>query len=204
MVLGVGIGGVRGGAHARGSGGQLLALFAAPARRGSRARVSTPRAAAPSCVVSRPSADRPRCPADGDPARRPCRGRRASRPRACTRAFSSWPRSASQARSSALPHPRGEAAADVLEPHGLRTTLHDTRLWWLCGGSSLYVAAQIAVTGFVVLFLHDERGFSPGEAAAVLAGDPGLRRSLRIAPDAGRTCSARGSSRSGSWGWRAA
>ena len=30
--------------------------------------------------------------------------------------------------------------------------------------------AQIAITGFVVLFLHDQRGFSPGEAAAVLAG----------------------------------
>jgi MFS family permease len=74
-----------------------------------------------------------------------------------------------------------EAAADVLEPRGLRTTLHDARLWWLCGGSSLYVAAQIAVTGFVVLFLHDERGFSPGEAAAVLAGIQVLAAVLRIA-----------------------
>jgi MFS family permease len=74
-----------------------------------------------------------------------------------------------------------EAAADVLEPHGLRTTLRDARLWWLCGGSSLYVAAQIAVTGFVVLFLHDERGFSPGEAAAVLGGIQVLATVLRIA-----------------------
>jgi MFS family permease len=74
-----------------------------------------------------------------------------------------------------------EAAADVLEPHGLRTTLRDGRLWWLCGGSSFYVAAQIAVTGFVVLFLHDERGFSPGEAAAVLAGIQVLATVLRIA-----------------------
>ena len=74
-----------------------------------------------------------------------------------------------------------EAAADVLEPRGLRTTLRDSRLWWLCGGSSLYVAAQIAVTGFVVLFLHDERGFSPGEAAAVLAGIQVLAAVLRIA-----------------------
>ena len=74
-----------------------------------------------------------------------------------------------------------EAAADVLEPRGLRTTLRDSRLWWLCGGSSLYVAAQIAVTGFVVLFLHDERGFSPGEAAAVLAGIQVLATVLRIA-----------------------
>jgi MFS family permease len=74
-----------------------------------------------------------------------------------------------------------EAAEDVLEPRGLRTTLRDSRLWWLCGGSSLYVAAQIAVTGFVVLFLHDERGFSPGEAAAVLAGIQVLAAVLRIA-----------------------
>jgi MFS family permease len=74
-----------------------------------------------------------------------------------------------------------EAAADVLEPRELRTTLRDSRLWWLCGGSSLYVAAQIAVTGFVVLFLHDERGFSPGEAAAVLAGIQVLATVLRIA-----------------------
>lgn len=74
-----------------------------------------------------------------------------------------------------------EAAADVLEPRGLRTTLRDSRLWWLCGGSSLYVAAQIAVTGFVVLFLHDERGFSPGDAAAVLAGIQVLAAVLRIA-----------------------
>jgi MFS family permease len=73
-----------------------------------------------------------------------------------------------------------EAAEDVLEPRGLRTTLRDTRLWWLCGGSSLYVAAQIAVTGFVVLFLHDERGFSPGEAAAVLAGIQVVAATLRI------------------------
>jgi MFS family permease len=74
-----------------------------------------------------------------------------------------------------------EAAEDVLEPRGLRTTLRDARLWWLCGGSSFYVAAQIAVTGFVVLFLHDVRGFSPGEAAAVLAGIQVLATVLRIA-----------------------
>ena len=53
--------------------------------------------------------------------------------------------------------------------------------WWLCGGSSLYLVAQVAVTGFIVLFLHDERGFSPGEAAAVLAGIQVLATVLRIA-----------------------
>jgi MFS family permease len=73
-----------------------------------------------------------------------------------------------------------EAAEDVLDPGGLRMTLRDGRLWWLSGGSSLYLVAQVAVTGFVVLFLHDERGFSPGEAAAVLAGIQVLAAALRI------------------------
>ena len=48
-------------------------------------------------------------------------------------------------------------------------TLRDARLWILCGASGLYLVAQTALMGFVVLFLHDERGFSVGEAAAVLA-----------------------------------
>jgi MFS family permease len=74
-----------------------------------------------------------------------------------------------------------EAAEDVLEPSGLRATLRDGRLWWLCGGSSLYLVAQVAVTGFVVLFLHDERDFSAGEAAAVLGGVQVLAVVLRIA-----------------------
>lgn len=73
-----------------------------------------------------------------------------------------------------------EAAEDVLEPSGLRVTLRDGRLWWLCGGSSLYLVAQVVVTGFVVLFLHDERGFSAGEAAGVLAVIQALATVLRI------------------------
>jgi MFS family permease len=73
-----------------------------------------------------------------------------------------------------------EAAEDVLEPRGLRATLRDARLWWLCGGSSLYLVAQVAVTGFLVLFLHDERGFSAGGAAGVLAGIQALATVLRI------------------------
>jgi MFS family permease len=73
-----------------------------------------------------------------------------------------------------------EAAADILEAHGLGETLRDRRLLLLCLGSSLYLVAQIAITGFVVLFLHDQRGFSPGEAAAVLAGVNVLAAALRI------------------------
>jgi sugar phosphate permease len=67
----------------------------------------------------------------------------------------------------------------VREPHGEVTAVHvedvpwtlrDRRLWLLCGGSGLYVVPQLAVMGFVVLFLHDERGWSAGAAAVVLAG----------------------------------
>jgi sugar phosphate permease len=54
-------------------------------------------------------------------------------------------------------------------PAPLRLALRDDRLWRLCFGSTLLVVAQVGVLGFTVLFLHDERGFSTGEAGAVLA-----------------------------------
>jgi sugar phosphate permease len=73
-----------------------------------------------------------------------------------------------------------EGQADVLEPRGLGATLRDHRLWLLCGGSSFYLVAQLAITGFLVLFLHDERGLSAGEAAAVLAGLQVVAAALRI------------------------
>lgn len=47
--------------------------------------------------------------------------------------------------------------------------LRDWRLWQLAAGSTLLVSVQIALTGFVVLYLHEERGLSPGAAGAVLA-----------------------------------
>ena len=46
----------------------------------------------------------------------------------------------------------------------------DARLWRLGLGSGLLVMAQAAVIGFVVLFLHDDRGMSVASAALVLAG----------------------------------
>jgi len=73
-----------------------------------------------------------------------------------------------------------EAEADVLEPRGLGVTLRDHRLWLLCGGSSFYLVAQLAVMAFLVLFLHDERGFSPGAAAAVLGAVQVVAAGLRI------------------------
>jgi sugar phosphate permease len=60
-------------------------------------------------------------------------------------------------------------------------TLRDRRLWVLSGGSGLYLMAQIAMTGFLVLFLHDARGLSNGEAGAVLAAAQVLAIGLRIA-----------------------
>jgi sugar phosphate permease len=59
--------------------------------------------------------------------------------------------------------PTGDAHAPSSRP------LHDPRVWVLCFGSTFYVATQIALIGFLVLFLHDERGLSNGVAAAALA-----------------------------------
>ena len=47
--------------------------------------------------------------------------------------------------------------------------LRDLRMWLLCSASALVLAGQLAIMGFVVLFLHDARGFSTAHAALVLA-----------------------------------
>ena len=47
--------------------------------------------------------------------------------------------------------------------------LRDTRMWLLGTGTGLYLLAQVALTGFVVLFLHDHRHVSKEAAGAVLA-----------------------------------
>jgi sugar phosphate permease len=49
------------------------------------------------------------------------------------------------------------------------TPLRDGRIWQLSFGSALLIAPQLCVVGFTVLFLHEQRGMSPGAAAAVLA-----------------------------------
>jgi sugar phosphate permease len=81
---------------------------------------------------------------------------------------------------AAIRERQGLAEEDVLEPRGLGATLRDHRLWLLCAGSSLYLVAQLAITGFLVLFLHDERGLSDGAAAGVLAGVQVVAAALRI------------------------
>jgi sugar phosphate permease len=74
----------------------------------------------------------------------------------------------------------GTAEDDVLEPRGLGATLRDHQLWLLCGASSFYLVAQLAITGFLVLFLHDERGLSDAAAAGVLAGVQVVAAAMRI------------------------
>jgi sugar phosphate permease len=60
------------------------------------------------------------------------------------------------------------------------TPLRDLRMWLLAGGSSLFLFAQIAITGFEVLFLHEHRGLSTHAAAAVLAGTNVLGIGARV------------------------
>ena len=74
---------------------------------------------------------------------------------------------------------------DAASDEGLRgaqapAILRDRRLWTLSGGSALYVTTQVSVTGFVVLFLHDQRRLSIGAAAAVLAAAQAVAIVLRI------------------------
>jgi sugar phosphate permease len=71
-------------------------------------------------------------------------------------------------------------AEHELETADVESTLRDRRLLIVCGASGLYVVPQVALMGFVVLFLHDARGFSTGEAAAVLAVSQVLAAALRI------------------------
>lgn len=75
-----------------------------------------------------------------------------------------------------------EAPARPAAPHvgELRGTHRDARVWLLAGGSSLYLCSQIAVTGFVVLFLHEHRGMSATAAAGVLAATNLLGIGARI------------------------
>jgi sugar phosphate permease len=84
-----------------------------------------------------------------------------------------------------------ERVREGVEPEAMPWTLRDGRIWRLSFGTGLYLVAQIAITGFVVLFLHDERGLSDGAAAGVLAGIQVLAVGTRIG--AGRWSDAVGS-----------
>ena len=71
--------------------------------------------------------------------------------------------------------PRGGGAGEA------GRVLSDGRLWTIGASAGLYLVAQVAVTGFLVLYLHDERGFSTQQAALVLAGIQAVAVVLRIA-----------------------
>ena len=71
-------------------------------------------------------------------------------------------------------------ADHTLEAADVGSTLRDRRLWAVCAVSGLYVVPQVALMGFAVLFLHDERGFSTAAAAADLAVSQALAAALRI------------------------
>jgi len=59
--------------------------------------------------------------------------------------------------------------------------LRDIRMWLLGTGTALYLTAQIGITGFVVLFLHDHRNVSTHAAAGLLAAVNVLAIGTRIA-----------------------
>jgi sugar phosphate permease len=60
--------------------------------------------------------------------------------------------------------------AEPAEDHSvLARPLRDPRVWRICIASTFYVATQISLLGFFVLFLHGHRGVSTGVAAGALA-----------------------------------
>ena len=72
--------------------------------------------------------------------------------------------------------------AEPAEDHSvLARPLRDPRVWRICTASTFYVATQISLLGFFVLFLHGHRGVSTGVAAAALAVTQVLGGIARIA-----------------------
>jgi sugar phosphate permease len=63
---------------------------------------------------------------------------------------------------------RGRSATEP-ELGDVSRPLHDPRMWLLGTGTGLYLIAQIGITGFVVLFLHEHRHVSAHAAAALFA-----------------------------------
>jgi sugar phosphate permease len=69
---------------------------------------------------------------------------------------------------------------DTLDSEPSTRILRDPRTWLLAGSSALLLVPQIALFGFTVLFLHDQRGLSTTEAAAVFAVVQALAVAARI------------------------
>ena len=75
---------------------------------------------------------------------------------------------------------RSRPESELPETTEVEATLRDTRLLLLCGISGAYVVAQVVLMGFIVLYLHEERGLSAGAAAAALAVSQVVAAALRI------------------------
>jgi sugar phosphate permease len=73
-----------------------------------------------------------------------------------------------------------ELPGEGVEPEDVPGVLRNRPLWFLSGGSGLYVTAQTVLFSFLVLYLHDERGFSAAGAAGVLAAAQVIAIFLRI------------------------
>jgi sugar phosphate permease len=97
-------------------------------------------------------------------------------------------------RDGSAPGSTGALSAAV-ETAPTPTPVKDRRIWRLGTAGALIVAGQLSLVGYLTLFLHDQRGWSPGSAAAVLAvvqlGGAAVRvlaglwsdrRGVRIAP----------------------
>lgn len=101
------------------------------------------------------------------------------------------------------PPPVGPPAGAKAEPpaggtavrDGRPAPVRDRRIWRLATGGALLVAGQLSLVSYLTLFLHDQRHWSAGSAAGVLAavqlggaavrvlaGRWSDRRGLRIAP----------------------
>jgi sugar phosphate permease len=63
-----------------------------------------------------------------------------------------------------------DSPSAVGELEDITQPMRDPRAWILGLGTGFFLTAQIAITGFVVLFLHVHRGVSAHSAAALLAG----------------------------------
>lgn len=72
----------------------------------------------------------------------------------------------------------------------LRHPLRDRRIWRLGFGSAALISTQVAITGFVVLFLESQRDLTAAEAGLVLAA-------INVIGAAGRLLSGRRSDRRG-------
>jgi sugar phosphate permease len=70
----------------------------------------------------------------------------------------------------------GVASPEARRPAPLR----DRSVWVLSGASALILAPQVCLVGFLVVFLHGERGLSTAEAGAVLAAVNALGIAARI------------------------